>query len=91
MASLTRITGRRNFWTLDLRITPDVLDPRADTEVIVETALDLLGARRTQSLRILDLGTGTGALLLALLSECPHATGLGIDLSPAACDVASCG
>lgn len=85
---VTRITGRRNFWTLDLRITPDVLDPRADTEVIVETALDLLGARRTQSLRILDLGTGTGALLLALLSECPHATGLGIDLSPAACDVA---
>jgi release factor glutamine methyltransferase len=85
---VTRIAGRRDFWTLDLRVTPDVLDPRADTEVIVETALDLLGIRRTQALRILDLGTGTGALLLALLSECPHATGVGIDLSPAACAVA---
>ncbi len=85
---VTRITGRRDFWTLDLRVTPDVLDPRADTEVIIETALELLGTRRTQALRILDLGTGTGALLLALLSECPHATGVGIDLSPAACAVA---
>ena len=85
---VTRITGRRDFWTLDLHVTPDVLDPRADTEVIVETALDLLGPRRTQTLRILDLGTGTGALLLALLSECPLATGIGIDLSPAACAVA---
>lgn len=85
---VTRITGRRDFWTLDLHVTPDVLDPRADTEVIVETTLDLLGTRRTQALRILDLGTGTGALLLALLSECPHATGVGIDLSPAACAVA---
>ena len=85
---VTRITGRRDFWTLDLRVAPDVLDPRADTEVIVETALDLLGARHTQAFRMLDLGTGTGALLLALLSECPQATGIGIDLSPAACAVA---
>ena len=85
---VTRITGRRDFWTLNLRVTPDVLDPRADTEVIVETALDLLGPRRNEALRILDLGTGTGALLLALLSECPKATGIGIDLSPEACAVA---
>jgi release factor glutamine methyltransferase len=85
---VTRITGRRNFWTLDLTVTPDVLDPRADTEVIVETALDLLGARKNDALRILDLGTGTGALLLALLAECPKATGIGVDLSSAACAVA---
>lgn len=85
---VTRMMGRRDFWTLDLRVTPNVLDPRADTEVIVETALDLLGARRNEALRILDLGTGTGALLLALLSECPKATGIGVDLSPDACALA---
>ena len=85
---VTRITERRDFWTLDLRVRPDVLDPRADTEVIVETALDLLGARRHAALRILDLGTGTGALLLALLAECPKASGVGIDLSPKACALA---
>jgi release factor glutamine methyltransferase len=85
---VTRLTGRRDFWTLDLRVTPDVLDPRADSEVIVETALNLLGARRHDRLRILDLGTGSGALLLAMLSECPQATGVGIDLSPAACAIA---
>ncbi len=85
---VTRITGRRDFWTLDLRVTPDVLDPRADTETIVEAAIDLLGQRMADPLRILDLGTGTGALLLALLTECSRATGVGIDISPAACAVA---
>lgn len=84
----TRIAGRRGFWTLELRVAPDVLDPRPDSETIVEAALAELGARRTQRLRLLDLGTGTGALLLALLSECPEATGLGVDLSPAALAVA---
>jgi release factor glutamine methyltransferase len=85
---VTRITGRRDFWTLDLLVTPDVLDPRADTETIVETALDLLSARKNDMMRILDLGTGTGALLLALLSECRNATGIGIDVSAEACAVA---
>ncbi len=86
---VTRIIGQREFWTLNLRVARDVLDPRADTETIVEAALDLLGQRRTHRLRILDLGTGSGALLLALLAECPEAKGIGIDLSPQACALAT--
>lgn len=85
---LTRIIGQRDFWTLNLRVAPDVLDPRADTETIVEIALEILGDARNAPLRILDLGTGSGALLLALLAECKNATGLGIDLSPTACALA---
>jgi release factor glutamine methyltransferase len=85
---VTRILGSRAFWSLDLRVTADVLDPRPDSETIVLAALEALGPRRDTHLRILDLGTGSGALLLALLSECPHATGVGIDLSEAACAVA---
>ncbi len=85
---VTRIIGEREFWTLTLRVMPHVLDPRADSETIVETALDLLGERRHHSLRILDLGTGSGALLLALLAECPASTGIGVDLSPHACALA---
>ncbi|MDB5641749.1 MAG: prmC [Hyphomicrobiales bacterium] len=84
----TRILGLRAFWTLDLRVTPDVLDPRPDSETLILASLEALGARKDRELRILDLGTGSGALLLAILSECPRATGIGIDLSQAACAVA---
>jgi release factor glutamine methyltransferase len=79
-----RIVGSRGFWTFDLAVTPDVLSPRADTETIVRAALERLGPAP----RILDLGTGSGAILLALLAERPDATGLGVDLSPAALTVA---
>lgn len=85
---VSRILGRREFWSLSFEIADDVLDPRPDTETLVEAALAALGERRSQALRFLDLGTGCGALLCALLTECPNATGLGIDLSPAACRVA---
>jgi release factor glutamine methyltransferase len=85
---VTRILGSRGFWTLDLIVTPDVLDPRADTETVVETVIAHFGRRRKDALRILDLGTGSGALLCALLSEFPAATGIGIDISAAACAVA---
>ena len=85
---VSRILGSRGFWNLDLLVTPAVLDPRPETETLVEAALEALATRRNSALRIVDLGTGSGALLCALLSEFPAATGLGIDLSAAACDVA---
>ncbi|MEA2840157.1 MAG: release factor glutamine methyltransferase [Methylobacteriaceae bacterium] len=85
---VSRILGRREFWDLSLRITPDVLDPRADTETLVAAALETLRDRRSDPLRILDLGTGSGALLCALLSEFPRALGIGVDQQEPACRIA---
>ena len=85
---VTRILGRRGFWSLDLAVTPDVLDPRPDTETLIEAALVALAGRMGQPLRVLDLGTGSGAILCALLAELPHATGIGVDVSVAAAEVA---
>ena len=77
---LSRILGRREFWGLSLEIDGATLDPRPDTETLVELALDLFsGPERSPPGQILDLGTGSGALLLALLSEYPEAHGLGVD------------
>lgn len=80
-----RILGRRAFWTFDLTVTPAVLDPRPDTETLVEAALDLAAPG---PVRILDLGTGSGAVLCALLREWPRAIGIGVDRSVEACRVA---
>ena len=85
---VSRILGSRGFWDLDLLVTAAVLDPRPETETLVEAALEALAERREAALHIVDLGTGSGALLCALLSEFPAATGVGIDLSVAACAVA---
>jgi release factor glutamine methyltransferase len=82
-----RLAGRRQFWSLDLEISPDTLDPRPDSETLVEAALALLPDRAAR-LRILDFGTGSGCLLLALLSELPNAVGIGIDILPGAAAVA---
>jgi release factor glutamine methyltransferase len=84
---VSRIVGRRHFWTLDLAVSPATLDPRADTETVIEAIVTAI-PDRTTTLRILDFGTGTGALLLALLAEYPNATGVGVDLSAEAADVA---
>lgn len=93
---VSRIVGARGFWTLDLEVSPRVLDPRADTETLIELALDLLGERRSEFLRILDLGSGSGAILCALLDACPRAFGAAVDLSAEACaatarNLARCG
>lgn len=77
------ILGRKEFWSLEFEVDPAVLVPRPETETVVEAALDQVDDR-TAALRILDLGTGSGCLLLALLSELPQATGVGVDQSPAA-------
>lgn len=83
-----RILGKREFWGLPFTITPAVLDPRPDTETLVSEALAVVEARREAPLRILDLGTGSGAILCALLSEWPAALGWGVDRSERACRVA---
>ena len=81
------LAGRRGFWTHDLEVTPATLIPRPETEILVETALALAGDRRAP-LEILDLGTGSGAILIALLGELPNATGFGVDVSEGALEVA---
>jgi len=82
-----RLAGRRAFWTLELALSPATLDPRPDSETLVEAALALL-PDRTAPLRLVDFGTGTGCLLLALLTELPNAHGIGIDILPEAAAVA---
>jgi release factor glutamine methyltransferase len=81
------LLGEREFWSLPFLVNPAVLIPRPDSETVVEAALSVI-ADRSAALRLLDLGTGSGCLLLALLSELPFATGLGIDASEAALSVA---
>ena len=83
---VARILGRKEFWGLPLKLSAATLVPRPDTETVVELALEMLrGAMRAGSpLRIADIGTGSGAILLALLSELPDAYGVGTDISRAA-------
>lgn len=85
---ISRILGAREFWGLELQITEAVLDPRADTETLVETCLEWVRRTGIGNPKVLDIGTGSGALLCAVLSELPEARGLGIDISHEACSVA---
>jgi release factor glutamine methyltransferase len=84
---MAHILGRREFWSLTFKVTADTLDPRADSETLVQAVLDRT-PDRSAPLRIVDFGTGTGCLLLALLHELPAATGLGVDISEGALSVA---
>lgn len=84
---LAYITGTRGFWTIDLAVAPGVLIPRPDSETLIEAAVDHFRGTAGPK-RVLDLGTGSGALLLAALAEWPEATGVGIDRSPDALAIA---
>lgn len=83
---LAYITGARDFWTITLKVRPGVLIPRPDSETLIEAALSHFGTDGPGS--VLDLGTGSGALLLAALAEWPAARGLGIDRMPDALAIA---
>ena len=89
---ISRIRGYREFYSLDFHINPATLDPRADSETLVEAALRVLGdadcpAPRVAP-RVLDLGTGSGCLLLAILANAPTASGIGVDIQEAAAEMA---
>jgi len=84
---VSRILGRREFWSLDFRVTPAVLDPRPDSETLIETALAAI-SDPDATFAVLDLGTGSGCLMLAVLHERPNAVGLGTDISEQALAVA---
>lgn len=92
---LSRIFGEREFWGLTFKISPQTLDPRPDTETLVEVALKHLqdkfhvkqeNAGKTSE--ILDLGTGSGCILISLLHGAPYVSGVGVDKSPEACQIA---
>lgn len=83
---VSRIYGQREFWGLPFKVSKDTLDPRPDTETIIDVALQRF--EKNTPIRILDMGTGTGCILIALLSEFPNASGVGADLSGQALKVA---
>lgn len=80
---MSHILGCREFWSLDFEVSASVLTPRPDSEAVIEAACRHIPAP-ARPFRVLDLGTGSGCLLLALLHEYPEATGVGVDISPAA-------
>jgi len=87
---VSRIVGYRDFWGARFEINAAVLDPRPDTETLIEAALDHVGGDLGRDWRILDLGVGSGAILCTLLQCLPRSFGVGVDLSPTACAIA-CG
>ncbi|MBY0281217.1 MAG: peptide chain release factor N(5)-glutamine methyltransferase [Alphaproteobacteria bacterium] len=84
---LSKIIGYREFWGLNFKVTKDTLDPRPDSEILIEAVLKELSDKQSP-LQCLDFGTGTGCLLLSVLSEYQNATGLGVDISEEALKVA---
>ena len=83
---VSRILGTRPFWKSEFKVSPETLDPRADSETLIEAVLAHCGEEPPSS--IIDLGTGTGCLLLSLLQEFPQAAGMGVDISAGAVQTA---
>jgi release factor glutamine methyltransferase len=84
---IAKIIGEKEFWGLPFKVTADTLDPRPDTETLIEAVLEYVD-KGSASSNILDLGTGTGCILLTLLHELKNSKGVGVDISPAALQVA---
>jgi release factor glutamine methyltransferase len=85
---VSRIIGHRDFWRARFKIGPAVLDPRHATETLIETVLNHAARSPHKNRRILDLGTGSGAILCSLLQSLPGSFGAGVDISPGACAIA---
>jgi len=85
---VARILGEKEFWGLSLRVGPATLVPRPETETLVEVVLSEMKRPSLERVAICDLGTGSGAILIALLTELPEATGVGVDICPATLDTA---
>tara|TARA_Y100001936_G_scaffold253516_1_gene318660 strand:- start:22334 stop:23185 length:852 start_codon:yes stop_codon:yes gene_type:complete len=84
---VSHLIGEREFWSLPFKVGPDVLDPRPDSETLINAALKLID-NRSREISVLDLGTGSGCLLITMLTELPYATGVGVDISERALSVA---
>jgi release factor glutamine methyltransferase len=82
------ITGNREFYGLDFRVTPDVLIPRPETELLVESAINLIKSGSALGDRFIDIGTGSGCIAVAMAHEIPHATGWAVDVSGSALEIA---
>lgn len=85
---VSRILGQREFWSLPFKLSSDTLDPRPDSETVTEVALSLKNVNGVSGLSVLDIGVGSGCLLLSLLYEWPLATGVGLDISVGALETA---
>ncbi|MCI0465944.1 MAG: peptide chain release factor N(5)-glutamine methyltransferase [Beijerinckiaceae bacterium] len=85
---VSRIIGERDFWRSRFKISPAVLDPRPSTETLIEAVLDHAARCKRASWRLLDLGTGSGAILCSLLQNLPGSYGIGVDISHEACMIA---
>lgn len=82
------ILGRREFYGLDFFVSPDVLIPRSDTEVLVDKVLEFMNQKPNTNFRIVDIGTGSGCVLLSILSQNKFCTGIGVDISGSALKIA---
>lgn len=85
---VSRIIGHRDFWRARFKIGPAVLDPRHATETLIEAVLGHVARSPRENWRVLDLGTGSGAILCSLLQSLPGSCGIGVDISPGACAIA---